>query len=502
LILPVLLILALTMVTGAGLLASESQAALALQPSADLQWEVVWEPPAGQTNPPHWYTISFPTSSVGYVSGGPDWNENNGSGQVTVAKTTDGGRSWSTALVPQTTRFMRGLACKDENTCWLAGASNPKIRYTTDGGATWGIGNPAYNYAGWYWSAGYTGNESTALLGTTGYFTDEPNRAANLLRSTNGVTFNQIVFPNQDPFVQWDFSCPEPGTCYSIAKGRAHRSTDDGASWRRRIVTSLNNSVFYGISCPDVDSCWAVGESRLVAFTRDGGSIWTPASVEGVSGARPRFWNVHMVDAQQGYAVGCTNAESSTETCSGEAMIFRTNDGVLWNRITFPGTADVMDVYAHSTEEVIVVDWEGKIWRGEPEATPTPTATDTPTPTATPTATPTIPSIGAVAGVTFEDSNGDLLFNGDDQPVGGAVLALRQGDLTRYQTTSATDGTFEFPEVEPGQYTLQELSPPLGLALNRSIITFQITAGHPWTFYIPHGILPYYIPMFLRSSQN
>lgn len=90
-----------------------------------------------------------------------------------------------------------------------------------------------------------------------------------------------------------------------------------------------------------------------------------------------------MVDSQHGYAVGCTNAPDVVlETCTGQGLLLRTDDGVTWQQVALPTSADIMDLYVHSMDEVIIADWSGKIWRGMAGTPPTPT------PTATPTAPP------------------------------------------------------------------------------------------------------------------
>jgi len=230
-----------------------------------------------------------------------------------------------------------------------------------------------------------------------------------------------------------------------------------------------------------------------------------------------------MVDSSHGYAVGCTDTPTDlTERCTGQGLILRTDDGVNWTEIPSPTDADIMDVWAHSMDDVIVLDWDGKIWRGSLAPTPTPTATNTPTrtptptntptptstpthtptPTATPTNTPTptsTPSVGSVTGIAFRDVNGDLLYGQDDVPLGGATLALKQGDAVIDSVESQPDGTFAFLSVQPGQYTLVELAPPDGVALNRSFTTFLARANQTLTFFIPHGELAYYIPMIVKT---
>jgi hypothetical protein len=93
-----------------------------------------------------------------------------------------------------------------------------------------------------------------------------------------------------------------------------------------------------------------------------------------------------MVDSQHGYAVGCTNAPDGVlETCTGQGLLLRTDDGVTWQQVVLPTNADVMDLHVHSMDDVVIADWSGKIWRGIAGApTPTPTPTNTPSPTPTP----------------------------------------------------------------------------------------------------------------------
>ncbi len=210
---------------------------------------------------------------------------------------------------------------------------------------------------------------------------------ANLLRATDGINFNAVVANDPREFVIYDFSCPSPGVCYMAAKQTAFYTSDNGATLLRRAAPSAR---YYGVWCSNNATCWLVGGSNSAADnvvyihrTTDGGANWQLASAPSISG-RPRLWNIEMVDSQNGFAVGCSNVpDAILETCGGQGLLLQTSDGVNWQQVASPTSADIMDIKVLSMNEVILLDWSGKIWRGTTGAPP-----PTPTPTSTPTATP------------------------------------------------------------------------------------------------------------------
>lgn len=520
-LLPVLLIAALAVPVSAAIGTHSPGAAPAAAPlaqSGDLTWNLVANQPGV-----YWYTVYFPTPTVGYALGGPDWNVNDGIGPAYLGKTVDGGTTWAVTQIPNTNRFMRGLVCTDANNCWISGASTNRIMFTTNGGASWQngiIANNAWN--GWLWSAGWTGTGTTILTGTTGYCPDGdpdpncPNRKANILRSSDGTLFFPEAADDPREFVVYDFSCPEAGTCYAAAKQTAFFSSDNGNTWYRKV---LPIGRYFGIWCTSASTCWEVGGSNggandgvfYIYRTVDGGASWLQQSAVPLGSGRVRFYNVHMADSSRGYAVGCTNApDPILEVCMGQGIIARTTDGFNWQQVQGPpppanGTGDIMDLWVHNMDDVIVVDFAGRIFRGSgvptptpsptntntptstPTRTPTHTATPTRTPTATPTSTPT-PSVGLVQGVAFFDQNGDLLQNNGEPGLAGAVMALKQGATTVSTATSNGNGAFAFGDIAPGTYTLVEQAAPEGYDLSASQTTLVVPANTTWSLFIPHNL--------------
>ncbi len=395
-LLAALVILALGLFT-VPLVAQTSGAPGAPTPTAtaipDPVWKQVFAAPTGV----HWYTLYFPTREVGYASGGSDWNGPN-DGRVIpieIAKTTDGGKTWSSKQVPNSIGWARGLTCKDADNCWIAGNDKTyRIQRTTDGGATWIPWTNLSGYPAWFWSAGWTGNGDTVLAGATCYDNSPEwrDKTTNWARTTDGQKWFKKVY-NADTymcFVQWDIECPAKDYCYSTGRVYTFRSTDGGVTWKRLYVPSRQ----YGLSCVTTGRCWVVGKSPHIRYTTDSGTTWAAATVTGIP-SMAQFWDVVMVDSKHGYAVGCDNvSDDNQDRCLGKGIIYRTDDGVNWRSIPSPTKSDIMDIWAVSPSEIVIADFNGKIWRGTvgggtETPTPTATATATETPTATLTATPT-----------------------------------------------------------------------------------------------------------------
>ncbi|MCH5186865.1 MAG: carboxypeptidase regulatory-like domain-containing protein [Oscillospiraceae bacterium] len=66
---------------------------------------------------------------------------------------------------------------------------------------------------------------------------------------------------------------------------------------------------------------------------------------------------------------------------------------------------------------------------------------------------------GAINGVVWNDTNGDGVRDGDETGMSGRTVTLTAGDGKKKTARTATDGTYKFEGLEPGEYTLSVSAP-------------------------------------------
>jgi LPXTG-site transpeptidase (sortase) family protein len=118
-----------------------------------------------------------------------------------------------------------------------------------------------------------------------------------------------------------------------------------------------------------------------------------------------------------------------------------------------------------------------------PTETPTPTQTETPsptrtiTPTVTSTPTPTqVP--GRINGVVFTDLNANGVQDPGELGIGGVTVTLYDnlGGIVGTQVTAA-DGSFDFPNLAPGGYSVVETDPLGYLSTTNNNVPVTVPAG-------------------------
>ena len=121
--------------------------------------------------------------------------------------------------------------------------------------------------------------------------------------------------------------------------------------------------------------------------------------------------------------------------------------------------------------------------------TPTPTHTLTRTPTATFTFTPsTTPAVGRIAGVVYEDINGNSTPDAGEGLAGATLTVTGSASRT---TTSAANGSYEFDNLISGSYLLAE-TPPDGYDPAKPVSSIQVPvqANSTFTWNFAHDPLP------------
>jgi len=235
-----------------------------------------------------------------------------------IAKTTDGGTTWTYAECPYCTsvpctgasffcgagcnagctkctsglcvtkaNIYYGLSCPDASTCYVTGYSDDIGKTTTAGNSNSGI-----------WAQKNTGVAGKIQRGI--WFTS----------STTG------------------FSVGSDGGC-----GIIYKTTDGGTTWTN--TTGLACNVACGVGCwlqavhfPTAATGYAVGMGGSIQKTTDGGATWT--NLSGNYGGIANLYGVWFKDASTGIAVGGSGSSG---------VILKTTDGgTTWSSKTINAT--------------------------------------------------------------------------------------------------------------------------------------------------------------------
>ncbi len=275
-------------------------------------------------------TTDFPTAmyftdpDTGWMAG------NNGY----VAKTVDGGDSWTTQISGTTTYF-RDIYFADGQNGWAVG-NGTNVLNTKDGGTTWtsiatGAANLSALYGvhfvdtqvGWATGRGYTNMQAQGNILTTVMLHTTDGGSTWSVQS-DGV-YNET----------WNVKSLDGQTVWASGMhGTVLRSSDSGTSWLSKKTRMLFDSgLLYDVDFADNQNGWIVGWTgdndamELILNTSDGGENWDFQ----LSGANKDLKGVHFLNADTGWAVGS------------DGTIIRTlNRGITWNSVT-SGTASTLE---------------------------------------------------------------------------------------------------------------------------------------------------------------
>ena len=216
-------------------------------------------------------------------------------GQGGTAGTQDGGRTWVERAAPPLGRI-EALSCSTAENCVVVGAPTPEsflepaAAWTADAGRTWTqVELPLEEVP----SLGSVGCAGELCVATGSYFIGYPRPyfESALLQSTDGGRSWSIVHIEDAMFPTFfgAVACPAAAHCRVFAgtvSGPDLFVTDDRVHWERRSA-GLVPAEASELACADGDHCWVVGPSGntsagvpiVAAVTTDAGLTWTPQSI-------------------------------------------------------------------------------------------------------------------------------------------------------------------------------------------------------------------------------
>jgi photosystem II stability/assembly factor-like uncharacterized protein len=261
------------------------------------------------------------------------WASGNGG---TYARTTDGGATWQSAVVPGAGQLdFRDVQAVDANTAYLLSigpGEASRIYKTTDGGRDWTLQftnhNPkAFFDAFAFWDA------------RTGIAMSDPvDGRFILIRTTDGgANWKELPVEKSPQALEGDGAFAASGTCITIqgkqnvwfgtggaAVARVFSSTDGGDTWKvaaTPITAGNASSGIFSIAFKDAKTGVIVGgdykkeneTGNNVAITTDGGATWTPAKGPRPSGFRSAVAYVPGTRGPTLVAVGPSGSDYSVD---------------------------------------------------------------------------------------------------------------------------------------------------------------------------------------------
>jgi photosystem II stability/assembly factor-like uncharacterized protein len=318
-----------------------------------------WTPQASGTSA-RFRGVSAASATVAWASGSGG----------TFARTTDGGATWRSAVVPGAQQLdFRDVEAVDANTAYLLSigpGEQSRIYKTTNGGRDWALEftnhNPrAFFDAFAFWDA------------HTGIAMSDPVDGRFILIKTTdgGANWKELPRESLPPALEGEGAFAASGTCIAVqgsknvwfatggaSAARVFRSTDGGQSWEvttTPITAGNASSGIFSIAFGDAKHGVIVGGDykkeveggNNVAITTDGGATWTLAKGPRPSGFRSAVAYVPNSKRRVLVAVGPSGSDYSTD------------DGASWSSIDSPGYHAVS--FARASDKGWAVGENGRI---------------------------------------------------------------------------------------------------------------------------------------------
>ncbi len=271
--------------------------------------------------------LDFVNSEVGWVSGS----------EGRIFKTTNSGASWTEQIGPRAIAYPRALDFIDASTGWVSGDTG--ILHTTNGGATW--------------VSQSTGGEAIYEIRFANSLVGWALGNRRVLRTTNGGQtwatrhIDSVAMPYVSRLLVFGadtawVSCTGIGLC---------KTADGGVSWIHVPDPSDEDFLyrsFYATTAASTQNVWRAGEKMHLANSTDGGVTWKLRPQGGSASLRDiRFWNPSF-----GIAVGHE-----------DVILVTTDSGKTWRHATAGNKVDMRGIHFQDALSGWMVGDEGKVLR-------------------------------------------------------------------------------------------------------------------------------------------
>ncbi|HPN39445.1 MAG TPA: hypothetical protein PL041_13670, partial [Melioribacteraceae bacterium] len=259
-----------------------------------------------------------------------------------VIRTTNGGTNWVVKTKPKANYIITTMFALDVNTAWAAikpsSGNDFRLAKTTDGGGTWSesviSANSSYGDVVYFWDA----NEGVLVGDPT---TTAPNSWVLKRTTDGGTTWLNLPAGNiQDADGENGEICPSNAftvvgnTIMFVSTGNAtfftpllYKSTDRGLTWNVKQIYSFTGMVqkYVYLAFKDENNGIAVNTAGFITKTTDGGETWSdPLSVNTAG-----FNSINYVSENTYIITGANNQSSSL-------CYITKNGGTSWKQITMP----------------------------------------------------------------------------------------------------------------------------------------------------------------------
>lgn len=235
--------------------------------------------------------ICFVSTSVGYISG-----------EDGIWKSTNGGVNW-TNVTPPNPVGTGSASCWFRNAdvgVWGYGSCGDTVvtfYRTTDGGANWS--GVTYSHTVTDVAVGgmtYQSGTFYASGGSGKFWASTDDGATWTLSNTNSGGWQEDLISTGSSLL---IASANGTSCGSTGGGKVLVSFNGGSSWS---TTSFPGTVMWGVSMYSSTDGWAVGDVGAAYYTTDGGVNWTESSC-GLN-VNDRLDDVYMISSTAGFAVG------------------------------------------------------------------------------------------------------------------------------------------------------------------------------------------------------